>query len=900
MFMLKQILATKIYIPRPHPGSVSRARLIDRLNTGTHGKLTLISAPAGFGKTTLVTEWIANDERPVAWFSLDQDDSDPVRFLTYVVSALQTIVPGIGVDIVNLLASPSPPPIDSLLTPLINELATISHEIFLVLDDYHIIDSQAIDSALTFLIDHQPPQMHLIITTREDPRLPLARLRARRQLTEIRVADLRFTTDESSEFLNNVMELNLSSTDVVALEKRTEGWIAGLQLSAISIQGQADKAAFIESFTGSHRYIMDYLLEEVLSQQTEEIRQFLLQTSILDRLNGELCDAVTGQTGSHATLEQLEKRNLFVVTLDHSLQWYRYHHLFSDLLRHRLQKTQAALLQTLHRRAAFWYENHTSIEQAIQHYIKARDHASAVTLIERVGLTMINDNQWTQLPRWLTQLPDTVIQASILLRTFHAWYQFRNSQEIVSEKDLQDIENALDSNASSGNMNPAQIQELQGQVATMRSYIALHNLEFARSIELAHRALDLLSKESTTRGHNVIILGHAYFRSDNIKEALKAYTEAKNISDRIGNTYQQIAAMSNLGRMEFIQAHLKKALKIFQDVIDMSVERKEQGKPQFSVIGYIYIHKSRCLYQLNQLESALACVQEALRIAAQYNRPDIIIEGYTMLVRIHSAQGDFDIAYSTLQQLDKLLRNPQVDMSQRYETDIGRICLWLTQGLNLEARRWAEERKLSLADEIGFVHDPEYILFAYILISEITPNFPNISDVLNLLNRLLEKAETSGRIDEVLEIYCLSALAHYSYGEIETALPVLSRALSIAESEGYIRVFVDYGSKMVQLLYEAVKQGIYPEYCSELLKSFPNENDTDNSDRVQSQLSDPLSERELEILRLVAEGLSNREIGERLFLALDTIKGHNRRIYAKLDVRRRTEAIARARDLGLL
>ncbi|MDQ3317343.1 MAG: AAA family ATPase, partial [Actinomycetota bacterium] len=404
------ILATKLYVPPPRPKGVLRPRLIERLNEGLDRRLTLLSAPAGFGKTTLVGEWLSSCPQPSAWLSLDEGDNDPTRFLAYLVAALQTVAADIGEGVLGALQSPQPPPTESILTALLNEIATAPDDFVLVLDDYHVIDAKPVDDALAFLIEHLPPRVHLVIATREDPNLPLARLRGRGQLGELRAADLRFNPSEAAEFLEGVMGLSLSAEDIAALEDRTEGWIAGLQLAALSMRGREDVAGFIRAFAGDNRYVVDYLVEEVLQRQPERVRSFLLQTSILERLSGPLCDAVTGQEGSNALLEALERGNLFVVPLDDRRHWFRYHHLFADVLRARLMEEQPDRLTTLHRRASEWYERNGSPTDAIRHALAAEDFERAAGLVELAALEMLGSSQET-LYRWLMALPDEVVRA---------------------------------------------------------------------------------------------------------------------------------------------------------------------------------------------------------------------------------------------------------------------------------------------------------------------------------------------------------------------------------------------------------------------------------------------------------------------------------------------------------
>src|SRR6266851_2330859 len=476
--MSTPILATKLYIPPPRPSVVSRPRLLDRLNEGLYRKLTLISAPAGFGKTTLVSQWLAGGARPAAWLSLDEGENDLTRFLTYLVAAVQTLAATIGAGVVSALLSPQPPPPASILTALLNDLTTISDQFVLVLDDYHLLDAKAVDQALTYLVEHLPPQMHLVIVTREDPQLPLARLRVRGHLTEVRAVDLRFTPSEAAEFLNQVMGLKLEAQDIARLSTRTEGWIAGLQLAAISLQGHQDATSFIRSFTGSHHFVLDYLVEEVLGQQSESLQTFLLRTSILDRLCGSLCDAVllNPSVSGRETLEYIEHANLFIVPLDNERRWYRYHHLFADLLRQRLHQSIASSpgdaesqVNALHIRASVWYEDHGLELEAFHHAANANDVARAERLIEGEGMPLQFRGAGAPVLNWLESLPKTVLDARPSLWVTYASALFFGGRHIAVEQKLQAAEAAL----SESTERDDRWRDLVGRIASIRATLAI-------------------------------------------------------------------------------------------------------------------------------------------------------------------------------------------------------------------------------------------------------------------------------------------------------------------------------------------------------------------------------------------------------------------------------------------
>lgn len=544
--MSTQILATKLYIPVLRPGSVLRPRLLDRMNGGLRGKLTLISAPAGFGKTTLVTGWIASNERPAAWLSLDEADSDPVRFITHFIAALRMIEPEIGARLLKLLESPQPPPIDSLLTPLLNELAAIQQDFVLVLDDYHVLDSHEIDNTLAFLIDNQPPQMHIVITTREDPRLPLARLRARNQLTEFRAADLRFTPEEAAEFLNNAMGLNLSSDDIAALEQRTEGWVAGLQLAAISMQGQTHPHSFVQLFTGTHRFIVDYLVEEVLDHQPDHVRDFLFQTSILDRLSASLCDAVTGRDDSQAMLEQLEQSNMLIVPLDYQRQWYRYHHLFAEVLQTYARKAAPDKISVWQKRASLWYEQNGFRSVAIRYAFAANDFEQAANLIELSWPFVAQNIQPTEFLRWVQKLPDEILEVRPVLIVAYAWalLDTRNLDTVdyyleKAESWLEIIDERVDHEAII--VNQAQFELLAGTTATARAYLAQARQNIEETIYHAQRALTLLAHDQHYwMGLTSLFLGLAQWANSDLDDAYDAITDSLQSFVAADNLYFQV------------------------------------------------------------------------------------------------------------------------------------------------------------------------------------------------------------------------------------------------------------------------------------------------------------------------------------------------------------------------
>jgi len=898
--MTTQILATKLYIPAPRSGSVPRSRLVNRLNAGHDGKLTLVSAPAGFGKTTLVAEWMGSCDLHAAWLSLDAGDNDPVRFLTYFVAALQTIEPDIGVGLLHVLESPQPPPIDSLLIPLLNELALMPQAVVLVLDDYHVLDSSAIDQALTFLIDNQPPQMHLVITTREDPRLPLARLRARGQLSEIRAADLRFTTDEASEFLNSAMGLQLSATDVAALEQRTEGWIAGLQLAALSMQGQQDTGAFIQSFTGSHHFVLDYLMEEVLSHQPPHIQDFLLKTSILERLCGPLCAAIVPDAkDAHATLEHIRQANLFVIPLDHERRWYRYHHLFGDLLRKRLGESASTEINNLHIRASHWFEQHDQRSEAIYHALTANDFERAAAMIERAWATShATAFQSQELHPWMQRLPTFVYRNRPVLSAGFGWELLNLGDLHAADERLRDAERWLspvdDTETPGSEMVIADheaFQRLPATIASARTYHALASGDVPNTIKYGQQVLSLAEEDDHhQRGIATSLLGLAHWYTGNLEAAYQCMSDGMDSMYKLGHIHFALSSTFGLADVLLGQGRLLDAIAIYKQGLHVA----ESQPYQLQGIADLYMGLGDLYREQNDLETASDYLHRSAALGEQAGLPNWRMRFCKAQARMKQIVGDFDQALDLLDAAAHLyfvtpLPNIRPIPAMKAYT-------WIKQGEINKALFWAQGQGLSLDSDVTYLNEYDLMTLArlHITLVENGNTANTVHALTNLLERLLDVARTDTRMGSVIESSILQARLHWTLGNREHALTKLRQALQLAEPEGYVRIFVDEGLSMKAMLSEAVAQDIFPTYAQKLLRAF------ESTAPASQSLIDPLSDREVEVLRLVAEGLSNREISKRLFVALDTVKGHNRSIYQKLQVKRRTEAVARAHELGLI
>ena len=899
--MSTPILATKLYVPVPRPKIVLRPHLIDQLNKGLHRKLTIISAPAGFGKTTLVSEWVASCERPVAWLSLEEGDNDPTRFLTYLITALQTIVPNIGVEALRLLQSPQPPSIESVLTILLNEITTIPENLVLVLDDYHVIENKAVDTALTFLLEHTPPQMHLVITTREDPNLPLARLRARDQLTGLRATDLRFTNAEAAEFLNQVMGLSLSMEDIAALEARTEGWVAGLQLAAISMQGREDATSFIKSFTSSHHFVLDYLVEEVLHQQPEGIQNFLLCTSILERMCGPLCDAILLDSSAlgQKTLEHLEHTNLFIIPLDNERHWYRYHHLFGSLLRQRLgQSLMPDEIAKYHIRASEWYEKNGEPAQAFHHAIAAADFSRAAMLAEMYWQKMNESFQSAAWLGWVKQLPEELIRSRPVLCTQVAWGYMDISDVEASESRLRDAERCLE--------NPPdemvvvveeQFRALPARIAIARTYNAQSVGDFPAAVKYAELAIKLAPEEDHfMRAQTTAILGGTYWANGDLEAACKSMSDWIDNARKAGNFFFAIASASGKADILTAQGHLREALKTYQGSLQLASEHEAESQ---RIIAHHHLGLALLYHEMRDDESALQHFHMSLELGQQSVLRDWSYRKYLAQARLKESEGDLNSALGLLDDAQRFYVRSLIPYARPIDALKARI--HLKQGRLSNAQEWVREHGFSVNDDLGYLREFEHITLARVLLAEYQVNRKEnrIHDALSLLKRLLKAAEDQKRMGSMLEILMVTALAYHTLGSTSQAFTSLERSLLLAAPEGYFRTFVDEGETMQAMLFAfrstLKKQTPISEYIDKLLSFFEHP-----AERPQSNLIDPLSERELEVLRLVADGLSNDEISQKLFVAVSTVKGHNLRIFGKLQAKSRTEAVARARELGLL
>jgi LuxR family maltose regulon positive regulatory protein len=872
--MTEILLHTKLSVPPIRKVAVTRTRLLKYSNEGLlQGseflrKLTLVSAPAGYGKTTLVSEWLQGMGLQVAWLSLDESDNDPVRFIAYLIACIQVIHPNFGESLKVLVQSPQAPPPEIIQTILVNELAGLPSLFILVLDDYHAINNLSIHRQITFLLEHLPPCMHLVLITREDPLIPISRLRVRSQVLEIRQDDLRFNVEEISDFMRRVMHLDLTSDDIHALERRTEGWIAGLQLAGLSLHGLSDKSSFIQEFTGTNRYILDYLIEEVFNRQSIDIQEFLLKTSILDRLSGPICDAVIGRSGSQEALEQLDKVNMFIVPLDLSRTWYRYHRLFSELLRHQRhlvgKSTDEAML---HQRASQWFEAEGYLDEAIQHSIAAQDWMKAAVLIGQVSDGMLKHGEIVSLRGWLDKLPKELLYSQSSLCMVYAWALLLSGKYEYADSVLQQVEKL----ASPGSI-------LLGQVATAQAYLARSIGDNPRVIETSRLALSLLPESDTgQRGNLLMNLGLVYWHVGHLQEAENSLIEAQEKAQQCNNQYTQLTSEIFLARTLASRGALREAAERYPSII--------QRGGHIPVNALAYLDLGSLHYEWNQLEEAEAYLQQGLELSRRTGTVEFEIAGLILQTNLLIAHQDWSGAQQVSDQA--WIRAQDFSLQTRARCAACQAQVALAMGdLNLCAH-WLGQTPIHVDSHSFYRFLP--LIQPRLLIAQ-----GKREDAVAQLINCYQTASQAGWDYALIAVRILQALAA---NNLVSAREFLTDALQQAEPEGYIRTFVDAGIGLIPLLREAAQRGITPEYAGRILTALGTKVKTQTKE--SPTLVEPLSEREIQVLRLVTAGLSNREIAGRLFISPGTAKTHVHNLCGKLGVRNRTEAAARAKELDL-
>jgi LuxR family transcriptional regulator, maltose regulon positive regulatory protein len=891
----RTLVATKLRPPRMRPNFVARPRLREVLARNEGRRLTLVSAPAGFGKTTLLVEWLEERYKAgsVAWVSLDGSDNDPARFLAYLVGALREAEDGIGEGVLAALDAPQPPPVEVVIGALVNDLADLPREVTIVLDDYHLLVSEPVQEAVSFLLEHMPEKAHLVIAGRSDPPLPLPRLRARDEVTELRAADLRFTPEEAAAFLNDAMGLTLSAKDVATLEGITEGWVAALQLAALSMRDREDASAFVETFSGSNRYILDFLAEEVLERQTEEVRRFLLSTSVLERMSAPLCDATAGRSDGQAMLERLERGNLFVVTLDDERVWYRYHHLFAQFLRSRLSAENPRLVDELHLCASRWYANEDLLVEAIEHALLGSgadpDYEQAARLIERGVKGAVGRGEVPTALRWLEVLPTEAKRRRPQLFAEHALALSLTGRPNDAEPLLKEVDRATGTTSEDRRFLP-------GFASAIRSWCACLRGDAPEALEFARRALSLLPEDDLRqRLFAAGCMGDALRTIGDLTSASAALAKATEFGLAAGHTYGTLTTMTMYARVQADRGRLREADETLRWALRFVSER---GGGLLPAAGVVHIGMGTLLYERDDLDEAERELRRGIELAERTGEVTDLVWGYVALSRTKRARGDEEGAMEVAREADRVARASRADLQVAIAAS-WMVRLRLARGELAEAAAFERGCAASTSNTTDAARVVDKLTSARLLFAR-----GRLDEALGLLEEARESAEEAGRMGDLIEILALRALALWANNNKERAVGTLTRALALAEPEGYVRAFADEGATMGDLLsatLRARQRGgagqVSTEYLAKLLAALPNEKATARAD---GRLPEPLSGRELEVLALMAAGESNAEIAGRLFVSTTTVKTHVNNLYRKLGTSSRTRAVARARELGLI
>jgi LuxR family transcriptional regulator, maltose regulon positive regulatory protein len=902
-----QLLATKLHVPQPRPGFVPRPRLLERLAEGAARELTLVCTPAGFGKTTLLGDWARRGRQPVAWLSLDPGDNDPVRFWRYVVAALDLARAGLGARLVPLLRGSTSTSPEALITVLINLLATRPDQSTLVLDDYHLIEAPPVHQGLGLLLGRLPPQLRLVVASRADPPLQLARMRARGQLAELRAADLRFTVDESAALLRQTAGVDLPVDSLAALSARTEGWVAGLQLAALSLRGRADPAGFVATFSGSHRYVLDYLAEEVLERQPEQVREFLLETSVLTRLSGPLCDAVCGRADSQQLLEQIEGANLFLVPLDEARGWWRYHQLFADLLRVRLHQEQPDRPPVLHRAAAAWFEEQGLIDEAIRHALAAGAADWAARLVEDHFSTLLWRSENVTADRWLAALPPAVVGA-------RPWLCLALAARAGLAGRLQEVEPLLEAaeraHATGSGGSPATpagaaaslADDVPTMVAMVRANLARTYGDAGPATRLAERSLAGVAGDNEM-AHAMIYWAQAQadWLGGRLAQAERTLTLVIAAYRAAGVPVQGAAIYYELGHVQQARGRLEATLSTCREALEIAAAIH----PALPPAGAAHVRMADVLRERNELDAALGHATRGIELCRQLDYAWPLAAGLATLAWIQHGQGDQAGARQTMAEAEQVLPDPRlVELFNPAPARAARLAL--VQGRTADTARWVRDRGLGVDDALSYPREREYLVLARLLVAEQTAD-----RALALLERLHAAADDQQRTGSVIEVRVVQALALRSSGDEAGALDALGEALALAWGEGYLRVFLDEGPPIASLLGRLtaagrLARGVPVDYLRRLQEAFAQDGEAMAASSRRGAGADvpglvqPLTGRELEVLELLAAGSANREIAEELVVTLDTVKKHVTHILDKLGAANRTQAVTRARGLGLI
>ncbi len=906
------LLATKLNIPPSRPRVVPRPRLMERLDLGLSRRLILISAPAGFGKTTLLSHWIHQSGCPAAWISLDAGDNDPVSFLSYLITALQSIRPDIGRAALSMLRSPQPRGMESVLVNLLNEILAVSDDFTLVLDDYHVVDAPAIHGLLSFILEHCPSPLHLVISTRSDPDLSLARLRSQRQLVEIRSRDLMFNTGETTQFFKAMLNLDLSAQDITALESRTEGWVAGLQLIALLIQDQSDVKSFIRDFKSHHRFIGDYLIEEVLNRQSEPVQEFLLATSILDRLSGPLCDAVTQRSDSREVLESLERNNLFLFPLDDERLWFRYHQLFADLLQQRLCRSQPARISRLHLRASDWYAQNLLGPEAVEHALAAQEYERAAQLIEQIGEIVWDYGLQSRQLEWFERFPETQLAAWPQLGVFYAAAlagkgELQAAQERLKRTErtlerLSDRDTLVRPDGTCLQVEPLR-QQLRGRIDTVYALLATFKGNTSRIDKYSHAALENLRADdwkwrcmaAVTSG-----MAHGWTGDGQLYLAQKRFAEATESNRRAGNTYLEIFSRLCEASVTGLQGRPDLAAR---DLLQLVQAATEKGLGQTGLAGSIYASLGGIRCEFGQVEEGMREIDDGIRLTRANH--DWIWQAAAHFNKVHAFRlvNDFQGVQVELDAIERLAQEHHIPPWMQHASSAYEALFWITRGDQDRVLGWIEERRLMPDDPLLFRREIEYQVLAWALSRTGRPD-----DAHRLFRRLIEPMQSHGRFTVLIQTELLLAVSLWMHDSASEALDEMHKALALAEPGGFLRTFVCLGTPVAEMLETVLaekaegktkkeKPGFSRAYVRKLLAAL-------KADTPPPQPAiepwEVLSEREMEVLSLIAGGLSNQKIADKLFISLNTVRTHTKNINSKLGVHSRTQAVAKAKQKGLI
>ncbi|TDN91534.1 serine/threonine-protein kinase [Microbacterium sp. BK668] len=913
----RPLLETKVYRPEARRNAVPRPRLVKQLERAIQSSLTIVSAPAGFGKSTLLAAWLAEElpsetgDRAAAWLSLDDADNDPARFWAYVVAALRTVDPDVGAEALALLETPGSASPWTLLTRLLNDLAHLGRELVLVMDDYHLVHAPAVHEGVAFLTANLPPNVHLVLASRADPPLPLARLRASGDLVELRAADLRFRPEEASEYLTGVMDLALSPEQVLTLEGRTEGWIAALQLAALSMQGRDDIADFIAAFAGDDRYIVDYLVEEVLQSVPAEVRTFLLESSILSRMNASLADAVTTRGNGRAMLDTLDRGNLFLVPLDDRRGWYRYHHLFAEVLQVRLTDERPDAAPELHRRASAWFAQAGDQDAAIHHALAAPDYELAAGLIEAAVPAMGRDRREATLRSWMEALPPETFRTRPVLSLGFVGALLSTGEIGGVEERLRDAERWVEPDAAGQDLgspivvDSGELRSLQGSTAIYRSGLALARGDATATVHHARRALGLLDEsDHYRRGAAAALEALALWGDGDLEGAHKGYAESVANFTSSGHIADVLGCTIVLADIRLTQGRLSDALASYDAALQLA---HEQTQPIRRGIPDMHVGRATILYERDDLEAVTIEFERAVAEGGDSaGLPKYRYRSRLGMAQLREAQGVLSGAVELLDQAERFFTADMAPVVRPVPATRAR--LWLKQGRVADALTWARGAGLSADDDVSYIREYEHITLARTLLTQYTleGERQTLADALSLLDRLLGAAEAGGRVGSVIEILALHALADRARGDIDGAVTALERALTLAEPEGYARLFVDEGAPMATLLdavaardrVHAYARRLRTRFDAPIARSGRGPVLADPAGSRATDLAEPLSEREREVLRLLATEMSGPEIARLLVVSLNTVRTHTKRIYTKLGVSNRRAAVLRAQQLG--